>query len=207
MGLDLTAVNADYGYKKIWYDARNDKKVTKPTDILDEDFQAKGYYYDVEELETNESYATGSIGYIGFLCFRIDLAERYGLVDYQSWLETFGTYFYDSKDYGLLLTFDKVSEEDRNDPKFDEYKSKIDQLRDKEYFDLLPILLHSDCDGELPLRDVERIYPKIKKFSKEYIDKQRKRYGYIGRSYEWVEKDFVVILEAVIEHKGKLIFS
>jgi hypothetical protein len=207
MGLDLTAVNVDYGYKKVWYDARNDEVVTKPTDISDEDFQAKGYYYDDEELETNERYATGSIGYIGFLHFRTDLAEKYGLIDYLSWLETFGTYFYDSKDYGLLLTFDKVSEEDRNHPKFDEYKSKIDQMRDKEYFDLLPILLHPDCDGELPLRDVERIYPKIKEFLKEYIDNQRKRYGYVGRSDEWFGKDFVGILEAVIEHKGKLIFS
>ena len=202
MGLDLTAVNKEYGFKKVWYDSRTDEKVEKTDDVTEK----KGFYCDYEDIETNERFSDASIGYFGFMSFRTALAEKYGLKDYYRWVTNFGTYFFREQDYGLIMSIEDAEDGDEKHPKFLPYIEKMKRLKNEEYFDLLPLLLHSDCDGEMPLQDVKRIYPKVKEFLQEYIDGNIKKFGYTGRDYEWFEKDFLIVLEEVIKNKGKLLF-
>lgn len=207
MGLDLIAVNKDYGYKKIWYDS-NDEIVSKPEDISNEDFEEQGYWQDVEDLETNKRYCDSSIGYIGFMRFRTELAKKYGLIDYYNWLTNFGTYYVESKDTQIVVTsIEQADKDDLKSDKFMECMRKLDSYKNKEWYDLLPILLHNDGEGFMSLEQVKRIYPKIKEFLQPYIENNQKSFGYIGRDWEWFEKDFLDVLEEVIKNKGKLLFS
>ncbi len=193
MGLTLKAVNKDYGFKK----------------VIDEDGD-----YEYLEKETNEEYLSTDIGYVGFMSYRTEIAKFFGIEKYyepslygnpKGFLGEFGVYFYNSNDYGLLYSEDEADEEDLQHPKFNEYMQKMARISKEKYYNILPLLLHSDCDGEMPLRDVKRIYPKIKEFH-EKCRKSNVDFGYSGWDYSFIN-DFEKILELCIKNQGKLIFS
>ena len=187
MGLDFKAVNKNYGYKVNGDDRKNNKR-----------------------------FADASMGYIGFMRFRTELAKFYGLNNFyqsdginsskDSFLGSFGTYFLNGKDDGLIWKREQADVGDKDHKDFDSYLKKLDSLKEKRWFDLLPILLHSDCDGELPYRDVKIMKDKIIEFLK-HTKENGHTFGYGGRDYECFEEDFPRVLEETVKNKGKIIFS
>lgn len=197
MGLTLTAVSADYGYTE-----------------------------DREEI-IGEEYLSTDIGYGGFKNFRDALLRMVSggaatdnncLFLRKKFIPSGDMFFqchkpqtdylvycfYDNKTKVVLTGSEGLDEDDLKNEKVVNYLKKLEDLKESypKVFDIYPFIAHTDCEGEMPLDQCEKLLPLVK----EFYSANKGHYGYSGMDYNFTE-DFIAILEEVVSHKGKLWFS
>ena len=177
MGLSIMAVNKNYGFTK----CGDDKK-------------------------KNETFGSTDIGYIGYKIFRDNLIKfaSDGRILSIDELELFfnKSYFHNDKTFKIALESDFATEELKDD-KVQAYIEKLKKIKSiyPKVYDIIPLVLHCDCEGEIPFSQIKPILPILNDFHK--YDKSN--YGYSGREYNFTE-DLIEVIEEAIKNKGKLYF-
>ena len=181
MGLSLTAVSKNYGYKK-----------------------------DGEGKKGNKRYSDVEIGYIGYKLFRnklIAFLTEDKISDMDALVGEYGMFketWYDTKTYMVAVKKKLFDDGEQKKVEVLEYLSKLDLIK-KAYpklYDCFAFIAHCDCEGEMPLEQVGILLPHIKAF----YEHDSRNYGYGGRPYNFT-RDFIAVCEDVVKNKGKLYFS
>jgi hypothetical protein len=195
MGLTLRAVSKDYGY-----DEEKDEDIGEVYSSTDTGYGSfRAFRNNLIKWATNDAADDNSL----FINNKILPGEE-SFFSRRPADEFLAYCFYDSEDFVIRMELEEGSKESQQNPKFINYIKKLEFLKEAypKLYTLYPFVYHCDCEGKMPLNQCKQILPLIK----EFHEFDKRSYGYSGWEYNFV-KDFIQILEDVVNHEGELDFS
>lgn len=169
---------------------------------------SKGYRYSKKKDDMiGKMFNSVDVGYGGFMSFRNALLKFASggafshIVDDDLFGKSFSWCWFKDKTFVVIMTKEQLENDDDYDK---EYFDKLNWLKNNypKLYDIYPFLVHCDCEGEMPLEQVEKLLPIVKTF----YTYNKHNYGYSAWEYNFT-KEFIKVLSVVVEKKGKLYFS